>query len=89
MPRTGSKFKNFAILKLMLVTNPTILNKMASLKSRKNDFQFFAKPNQQKFNIVTACKSHEKCFTIQPIERCSLTNWHMLNTMAFVKNSKK
>ena len=35
---TKSKFGNFALLKLMLATKPTILSKMASFKMGKEDF---------------------------------------------------
>ena len=46
------KLWNFALLKLMLVTKQHILNKMVPFITRKNDFIFLTKHNQQKCNIV-------------------------------------
>ena len=36
----------------MLAGKPHLLNKMVSFKMLTNDFEFFAKLNQQKFNIL-------------------------------------
>ena len=65
-------------------TKSTIPNKMVSFRKQKNDFQFFTKVHQQKFNIVRV-KVEKNNFAITRVQTCTQTNLNMLDTMVLSK----